>query len=170
MADYAIRQAVAELWRSDHPFRTMDNVTVTPHLGYVTRETLEAFYSDTMEGGGCVRGRRADPDREPRRAGPSTTAKVCVDRIEASHGDGEQRYDVGGGTRRHDWTGTLCNDIHARGLASARLRSNQNVCQCAVAWSTRMDSRRQFRCFRSAVPGVYPWQELLNFASQLLAR
>jgi phosphoglycerate dehydrogenase-like enzyme len=29
----------------------MDNVTltVTPHLGYVTRETLEAFYSDTME-------------------------------------------------------------------------------------------------------------------------
>jgi phosphoglycerate dehydrogenase-like enzyme len=32
----------------DHPFRTMDNVTVTPHLGYVTRETLGAFYSDTV--------------------------------------------------------------------------------------------------------------------------
>jgi phosphoglycerate dehydrogenase-like enzyme len=33
----------------DHPFRTMDNVTVTPHLGYVTRETLTAFYGDTLE-------------------------------------------------------------------------------------------------------------------------
>jgi phosphoglycerate dehydrogenase-like enzyme len=30
---------------ADHPFRTMANVTLTPHLGYVTRETLEAFYS-----------------------------------------------------------------------------------------------------------------------------
>ncbi len=34
---------------TDHPFLTMDNVTVTPHLGYVTRETLKAFYSDTLE-------------------------------------------------------------------------------------------------------------------------
>ncbi len=34
---------------ADHPFRTLDNVTVTPHLGYVTRETLSAFYSDTVE-------------------------------------------------------------------------------------------------------------------------
>src|SRR6202035_1200217 len=25
---------------ADHPFRTLDNVTVTPHLGYVTHETL----------------------------------------------------------------------------------------------------------------------------------
>ena len=32
-----------------HPFRTMDNVTVTPHLGYVTRETLTAFYVDSLE-------------------------------------------------------------------------------------------------------------------------
>ncbi len=32
-----------------HPFRTMDNVTVTPHLGYVTREGLTAFYVDTLE-------------------------------------------------------------------------------------------------------------------------
>ena len=28
----------------------MDNVTVTPHLGYVTHETLRAFYSDTLDG------------------------------------------------------------------------------------------------------------------------
>jgi len=33
----------------DHPFRTMDNVTVTPHLGYVTREGLTAFYADTVD-------------------------------------------------------------------------------------------------------------------------
>ena len=34
---------------ADHPFRTMDNVTLTPHLGYVTRETLAAFYSDSLD-------------------------------------------------------------------------------------------------------------------------
>ncbi len=34
---------------ANHPFRTMDNVTVTPHLGYVTREALTAFYADTLE-------------------------------------------------------------------------------------------------------------------------
>jgi phosphoglycerate dehydrogenase-like enzyme len=32
-----------------HPFRTMDNVVVTPHLGYVTRESLTAFYVDTLQ-------------------------------------------------------------------------------------------------------------------------
>jgi phosphoglycerate dehydrogenase-like enzyme len=34
---------------ADHPFRTLDNVTVTPHLGYVTHATLTAFYTDTLE-------------------------------------------------------------------------------------------------------------------------
>jgi phosphoglycerate dehydrogenase-like enzyme len=34
---------------ADHPFRTMDNVTVTPHLGYVTYEKLRAFCTDTQE-------------------------------------------------------------------------------------------------------------------------
>jgi phosphoglycerate dehydrogenase-like enzyme len=34
---------------ADHPFRAMDNVTLTPHLGYVTRETLHAFYSDAID-------------------------------------------------------------------------------------------------------------------------
>jgi phosphoglycerate dehydrogenase-like enzyme len=34
---------------ADHPFRTMENVTLTPHLGYVTHETLAAFYDDTVE-------------------------------------------------------------------------------------------------------------------------
>jgi phosphoglycerate dehydrogenase-like enzyme len=34
---------------ADHPFRSMDNVTLTPHLGYATRETLAAFYSDSLD-------------------------------------------------------------------------------------------------------------------------
>ncbi len=34
---------------ADHPFRTLDRVTATPHLGYVTAETLAAFYGDTVE-------------------------------------------------------------------------------------------------------------------------
>jgi phosphoglycerate dehydrogenase-like enzyme len=34
---------------ADHPLRSMDNVTLTPHLGYATRETLTAFYSDSLE-------------------------------------------------------------------------------------------------------------------------
>jgi phosphoglycerate dehydrogenase-like enzyme len=34
---------------ADHPFRTMDNVTLTPHLGYVTRETLRVFYGAMPE-------------------------------------------------------------------------------------------------------------------------
>ena len=33
----------------DHPLRSLPNVTLSPHLGYVTRETLHAFYSDTIE-------------------------------------------------------------------------------------------------------------------------
>ena len=34
---------------ADHPLRSMNNVTLTPHLGYATRETLNAFYSDSLE-------------------------------------------------------------------------------------------------------------------------
>ena len=34
---------------ADHPFRTLDNVVATPHLGYVTRETFDVFYPDTVE-------------------------------------------------------------------------------------------------------------------------
>jgi phosphoglycerate dehydrogenase-like enzyme len=33
----------------DHPLRSLPNVTLSPHLGYVTREMLGAFYSDTAE-------------------------------------------------------------------------------------------------------------------------
>ena len=34
---------------SDHPLRRLPNVTLSPHLGYVTREMLGAFYSDSIE-------------------------------------------------------------------------------------------------------------------------
>lgn len=32
-----------------HPLRLLSNVTLSPHLGYVTREMLGAFYSDSVE-------------------------------------------------------------------------------------------------------------------------
>ena len=33
---------------NDHPFRTLDNVLATPHLGYVTAELYRTFYTDTV--------------------------------------------------------------------------------------------------------------------------
>jgi len=32
-----------------NPFRDLDNVVLTPHLGFVTRETHEVFYRDAVE-------------------------------------------------------------------------------------------------------------------------
>jgi phosphoglycerate dehydrogenase-like enzyme len=36
----------AEPLAADHPFRTLDNVLATPHIGYVTQELYRTFYSD----------------------------------------------------------------------------------------------------------------------------
>lgn len=33
---------------ADHPLRTLDNVTLTPHLGYVTRDLYETFFRDAV--------------------------------------------------------------------------------------------------------------------------
>lgn len=33
----------------DHPFLTMDNVVLTPHLGYVTENSYRIFYGQTLE-------------------------------------------------------------------------------------------------------------------------
>ncbi|HEX8662792.1 MAG TPA: D-2-hydroxyacid dehydrogenase family protein [Beijerinckiaceae bacterium] len=34
---------------ADHPLRRLDNVVLTPHLGYVTEGTYRMFYEDTVE-------------------------------------------------------------------------------------------------------------------------
>jgi len=34
---------------ADHPFRSLDNVLATPHIGYVTEQTYRVFYGDTMK-------------------------------------------------------------------------------------------------------------------------
>ncbi|ASR36918.1 hydroxyacid dehydrogenase [Prauserella marina] len=34
---------------ADHPLRSLPNVTLTPHLGYVTRDVYEVFYGDAVE-------------------------------------------------------------------------------------------------------------------------
>jgi phosphoglycerate dehydrogenase-like enzyme len=33
----------------DHPLRQLDNIVITPHLGYVTDETYRVFYGDALE-------------------------------------------------------------------------------------------------------------------------
>ena len=32
-----------------HPFRTLDNVVATGHIGFVTRESYTKFYGDTVD-------------------------------------------------------------------------------------------------------------------------
>jgi phosphoglycerate dehydrogenase-like enzyme len=34
---------------ADHPIRRLDNAVITPHLGYVSEETLRVWYEDTVE-------------------------------------------------------------------------------------------------------------------------
>jgi phosphoglycerate dehydrogenase-like enzyme len=34
---------------ADHPFRSLDNVLSTPHIGYVARELYRTFYGDTVK-------------------------------------------------------------------------------------------------------------------------
>ena len=38
---------------TDHPFRRMDNVVITPHLGYVSQQNYERYFPDIVE---CIRG------------------------------------------------------------------------------------------------------------------
>jgi phosphoglycerate dehydrogenase-like enzyme len=35
---------------ADHPLRRLDNVVLTPHLGYVTQENYRVFYGEAVEG------------------------------------------------------------------------------------------------------------------------
>jgi phosphoglycerate dehydrogenase-like enzyme len=34
---------------ADHPFRSLENVLATPHLGFVARDLYRTFYGDTVE-------------------------------------------------------------------------------------------------------------------------
>jgi phosphoglycerate dehydrogenase-like enzyme len=34
---------------ADHPFRSLDNVLATPHIGYVARDLYKTFYGDTVK-------------------------------------------------------------------------------------------------------------------------
>ena len=34
---------------ADHPFRKLDNILATPHIGYVTQKTYKLFYEDTVK-------------------------------------------------------------------------------------------------------------------------
>ncbi|MGH6766074.1 MAG: D-2-hydroxyacid dehydrogenase family protein, partial [Bradyrhizobium sp.] len=34
----------------DHPFRKLDNIVLTPHLGYVTEESFRNHYRQMVEG------------------------------------------------------------------------------------------------------------------------
>ena len=33
----------------DHPLRKLDNVVLTPHLGYVSQQNYERYYPDIVE-------------------------------------------------------------------------------------------------------------------------
>jgi phosphoglycerate dehydrogenase-like enzyme len=33
----------------DHPFRALENVITTPHIGFVSKRTYEIFYGNTVE-------------------------------------------------------------------------------------------------------------------------
>jgi D-3-phosphoglycerate dehydrogenase len=33
----------------DHPYRRLDNVVITPHLGYVSEQTYRRFFPDIVE-------------------------------------------------------------------------------------------------------------------------
>jgi phosphoglycerate dehydrogenase-like enzyme len=34
---------------AEHPFRSLDHVLSTPHVGYVARELYRTFYGDTVK-------------------------------------------------------------------------------------------------------------------------
>ncbi|HEX3349164.1 MAG TPA: D-2-hydroxyacid dehydrogenase family protein [Acetobacteraceae bacterium] len=48
IAGYAVDVFETEPLSASHPFRTLDNVLATPHLGYVTEQLYRTFFGDTV--------------------------------------------------------------------------------------------------------------------------
>jgi phosphoglycerate dehydrogenase-like enzyme len=46
IASAAVDVFDVEPLRPDHPFRKLENVLATPHIGYVTEDLYRTFYSD----------------------------------------------------------------------------------------------------------------------------
>jgi phosphoglycerate dehydrogenase-like enzyme len=54
LQDRAIAGAALDVFETeplpaDHPFRRLDNVLITPHIGYVTADTYRIFFGDTVK-------------------------------------------------------------------------------------------------------------------------
>ena len=49
IAGVALDVFAVEPLPADHPFRTLPNVVATSHVGFVTQETYEIFYGDTVK-------------------------------------------------------------------------------------------------------------------------